>query len=421
MAAAASFAVAVAAMAANPSAAFHVSHTPLLSSSLKSIHPRPHGLIRYHGAGPRQRIPSLRQPAISNQGVRGLQSSEKGSGVKILVVLLGVGFVFGGLPPSFPLINNGFNYAKSDPSISGAATGLRQSEIDEKLKRVPAFAVTDDQVGCSSAQYQGKNRGYFFLNPKDAEKFRDRVKVRGFSRRVSTERRVRSCRHKEALFLFEQQRWMRRSSTSSRKRVSLSVGRPRCQDVTGPVDKDPFEILPYGDEIERARSIKNPENCDICWGAEGVKEKIPVYLVEGCQPRRLLPAPQRRGRSRPSEGWKSHYSALLRQGDRLLLVVMATEREQAGADALYKQASKTGEPKLQVCFSSPPAIRATLNGVQVLDLSALIKKMRKGGSTEYTCCDIPVCCVTSASGSGRWSSFRTRMPWNMPPASLLRL
>ena len=55
------------------------------------------------------------------------------------------------------------------------------------------------------AEYQGKNRGFFFLNPKDAEKFRDRVKV---SVGCRVERPlsvcVRSCKLRGARSLFGQ-------------------------------------------------------------------------------------------------------------------------------------------------------------------------------------------------------------------------
>ncbi|EKX55272.1 member of Tic22 family [Guillardia theta CCMP2712] len=290
------------AMVAAPSAAFHVSPCSLSSFlALKAIHPRPHGSLRHSSIGPQQGSPGPRRSASPNNGARGLQSSEKGGAVKILIPILGVGFVFGGL---FPLINNGLNYAKLDSSISGAATGLKQKEIDEKLKRVPAFAVTDDQGTPYVAEYQGKNRGYFFLNPKDAEKFRDRVKE------LQTQ-----------------------GSSVSVRTTTLDEA---IKYIKSKANSDPFEILPYGEEIEIARGIKNPENCDICWGAEGVKEKIPVYLVEGL------------GLQKDSK------------------VITPLFFDKAGAESFYRQASKTGEPKLQV-----------------LDLSALIKKMRKGGSTEF--------------------------------------
>jgi hypothetical protein len=47
------------------------------------------------------------------------------------------------------------------------------------------------------------------------------------------------------------------------------------------VDADPFEILPAQPQVDAALQIKNPDTCDICWGAEGVKGKIPVFWIEG--------------------------------------------------------------------------------------------------------------------------------------------
>lgn len=49
-----------------------------------------------------------------------------------------MGFLFGAL---YPLINNSVKYAQAPKELSGAATGLRQKEIDERLSRVPAYAV----------------------------------------------------------------------------------------------------------------------------------------------------------------------------------------------------------------------------------------------------------------------------------------
>ena len=49
-----------------------------------------------------------------------------------------MGFLFGAL---YPLINNSVKYAQAPKELSGAATGLRQKEIDARLSRVPAYAV----------------------------------------------------------------------------------------------------------------------------------------------------------------------------------------------------------------------------------------------------------------------------------------
>eukprot|EP00961_Rhodomonas_salina_P276656 3738002-Rhodomonas_salina.3 len=34
-------------------------------------------------------------------------------------------------------------------------------------------------------------------------------------------------------------------------------------------------------QVDTALTIKNPDTCDICWGAEGVKSQIPVFWIEG--------------------------------------------------------------------------------------------------------------------------------------------
>lgn len=44
---------------------------------------------------------------------------------------------------------------------------------------------------------------------------------------------------------------------------------------------DPFELVPSGEQVTIAESIKSPDTCDICWGKEGVKKKVPVFWVEG--------------------------------------------------------------------------------------------------------------------------------------------
>ena len=33
--------------------------------------------------------------------------------------------------------------------------------------------------------------------------------------------------------------------------------------------------------MQIAEAIKSPDTCDICWGTEGVKKKVPVFWVEG--------------------------------------------------------------------------------------------------------------------------------------------
>ena len=36
-----------------------------------------------------------------------------------------------------------------------------------------------------------------------------------------------------------------------------------------------------GEQVRLAEAIKSPDTCDICWGSEGVKKKVPVFWVEG--------------------------------------------------------------------------------------------------------------------------------------------
>ncbi len=76
-------------------------------------------------------------------------------------------------------MNNGLRFATADQSMSGAATGLRQQEIDERLERIPAFAVTDEKGSPFVAESSngGKSQGYFFLDPGDAEKYKARIQV----------------------------------------------------------------------------------------------------------------------------------------------------------------------------------------------------------------------------------------------------
>ncbi len=93
-----------------------------------------------------------------------------------LVFVLGAAFLFGAI---YPLANNGLRFATADRSMSGAATGLRQQEIDERLSPIPAFAVTDEK-GSPFVAEKGDGataRGYFFLDPNDAEKYKARIQV----------------------------------------------------------------------------------------------------------------------------------------------------------------------------------------------------------------------------------------------------
>ena len=48
--------------------------------------------------------------------------------------------------------------------------------IDAVPRQVPAFAVTDDTGKPYVAEINGQNKGFFFLDPDDAEQFSTRVK-----------------------------------------------------------------------------------------------------------------------------------------------------------------------------------------------------------------------------------------------------
>ena len=77
------------------------------------------------------------------------------------------------------MVNNGLRFATAGPSMSGAATGLRQEEINERLQPVPTFAVTDEKGAPFVAERSdgAGSKGYFFLDPNDAEKYKARIQV----------------------------------------------------------------------------------------------------------------------------------------------------------------------------------------------------------------------------------------------------
>ena len=176
-----------------------------------------------------------------------MQTGEKSASQQIIVGILAFGFLFGAL---FPLVNNGLRTGLAGDEMSGAATGMKEKELNERLSKVPAFAVTDDAGKPYVAEVEGKNKGYFFLSPDDADAFAARVK--------------------------------------ELQQGSASVGvRPTTLDAaikyvkTSQNNPDPFEIVPIGEQVRLAEAIKSPDTCDICWGSEGVKKKVPVFWVEG--------------------------------------------------------------------------------------------------------------------------------------------
>jgi len=228
-------------------------------------------------------------------------SSSKSTSQQLVIFVVGFGFLFGAL---YPLINNSLRFAQAPKEVSGAATGMRQKEIDERVVRVPAFAVTDDKGSPYVAEYNGQNKGYFFLDPADAEKFAKKVKEL-------------------------------QSKDATVKVTPMTLDKA-IQYVKSKKNGDPFEIIPAQSQVDTALTIKNPDTCDICWGAEGVTGKIPVFWIEGL--------------------------GLERDGT----VITPVFFDRGLAESYYAKLNKGAAPKLEV-----------------FDLSATIKKMRKGGSTEF--------------------------------------
>ena len=80
--------------------------------------------------------PALRASArLASRPGRGLamQTGEKSASQQIIIGILAFGFLFGAL---FPLINNGLRVGTAGQEMSGAATGMRQKELDERLSKV---------------------------------------------------------------------------------------------------------------------------------------------------------------------------------------------------------------------------------------------------------------------------------------------
>ena len=71
-------------------------------------------------------------------------ASEKSPVQLIIIGVLGFGFLFGAL---FPLINNGLRTGMAGESMSGAATGMKQKELDERLSKVVPCACRHLQSG----------------------------------------------------------------------------------------------------------------------------------------------------------------------------------------------------------------------------------------------------------------------------------
>jgi len=233
-----------------------------------------------------------------------MQTGEKSTTTLVIVGILAFGFLFGAL---FPLINNGLRVGTAGKEMSGAATGMKQKELDSRLSKVPAFAVTDDSGKPYVAEIEGQNKGFFFLDPDAAETYASRVR--------------------------------------ELNKAGASVGvRPTTLDAAikyvkeSQSKQDPFEIVPISEQVKVAEAIKSPDTCDICWGTEGVKKKVPVFWVEG----------------------------LGLQAEDSTSIVTPVFFDQSDAAKFWKQINPDKEPR-----------------IEVFDLSALIKKMKKGGTMEF--------------------------------------
>jgi hypothetical protein len=149
-----------------------------------------------------------RRPAQRAAGGLAMAAGESSTTKNLIVGFLAFGFLFGAL---FPLINNGLRIGTAGQEMSGAATGMRQKELDERLSKVhvtlswnsaasccrpcrvraapvphatpraplftcaqwppalltpaqvPTFAVTDDKGKPYVAEVDGQNKGFFFL------------------------------------------------------------------------------------------------------------------------------------------------------------------------------------------------------------------------------------------------------------------
>ena len=75
---------------------------------------------------------SARHTARRPAGGLAMQT-EKSATTQFIVGFLAFGFLFGAL---FPLINNGLRVGTAGDEMSGAATGMRQKELDSRLAKV---------------------------------------------------------------------------------------------------------------------------------------------------------------------------------------------------------------------------------------------------------------------------------------------
>ena len=115
-----------AAMALGEGFAYHAGSASLVLSHARHM--------RYiQGAGLRSPATPLRSARPARQQVRQLaMQTEKTATQQIIVGILAFGFLFGAL---FPLINNGLRIGTAS-DMSGAATGMKEKELNERLAKV---------------------------------------------------------------------------------------------------------------------------------------------------------------------------------------------------------------------------------------------------------------------------------------------
>ena len=94
----------------------------------------------------------------------------------------------------------------------------------------------------------GKSKGFFFLDPKDAQAYMGKVKE------------------------------LNGPNGAAVKITPTTLDRGIAY-IKGKTAEAPFEIFPSSEQVPLARKIKNPDSCDICWGSEDVKEYVPVFWV----------------------------------------------------------------------------------------------------------------------------------------------
>lgn len=116
-------------------------HSAQLGRSSAFIAYRPVSLLRTRNSFVKQSGLELVGRSGSRSTVS-LQMSTKSASQQIVIAVIAFGFLFGAI---YPLANNSLRFATADKSLSGAATKMRQSEIDDRLRTVPVFAVTDDK------------------------------------------------------------------------------------------------------------------------------------------------------------------------------------------------------------------------------------------------------------------------------------